>query len=112
MDMIYIGATPNDEECAQVSEHTDYMPQMRAELRAYKNQLTRMYPPPEGGDARFDIKWERHDFGTYGEVVARFDGENDAEIEWAMSAELGAETWDDQARDELAAAGFPPEVTL
>ena len=107
-EILYIGASPSNEDCAQVSTHRDYMPQMRAELYAYQRQLERTYPPPKSAEYR--IKWENHEFGRYGEVVAVFDPNDPYEVEWALMSEYGCEDWDDKALEDLAAAGFPLEL--
>jgi len=94
-DYITIGSSPNNEECVQVGS-ADYKNRMRTECNVYKRQLERTYPGVE-----FGIKGFEHDFGTYFEVVAYFDTENETEVDAAFGAELGADTWDDQAREEL-----------
>lgn len=49
MDFIDIGTTPYDEDCTQVSRDRDYLPRMKLEAKAYREQLERMFPPPYDG---------------------------------------------------------------
>ena len=45
--------------------------------------------------------------GSYLEVQVRFDDEDEAQTEWAFMIENDLpEAWDDQARAELAEAGY------
>ncbi len=104
-DYIYIGCSPVEEECVQVSSTVDYLPAMRAELAIYKRQLERTYPTDTGG--YFSIKWSGHDFGTYGEVVAVYDSDDDAQTDWAYGTEEGCDYWDAIAIAERRAAGLP-----
>lgn len=110
MEFMYVGAAPHEEECVQVSSTHDYLPAMRRELAAYSRQLTRVFPPPEG--ACFTVKWESHDFGSYGEVVAKFDPQNQAHVDWALAAELGCDHWDALARAELGLAPVEHEAPV
>jgi hypothetical protein len=50
---------------------------------------------------------KRHEFGSYLEVQVRFDDDDEHQTHWAfmIEAEL-PELWDDEARAELAAAGY------
>lgn len=105
-DYLSIGSAPCDEECAQVGS-PDYSTQARIECRAYMEQLRRLYPEPQGG--YFKLKSFPHDFGSYYEVVAVYDDEDEEATEWALGAEYGAEKWDAEARfyltsEKLAAA--------
>lgn len=106
MPSIAIGCSPYEEDCVQVSSKVDYMPQMRKELAAFKSQLERTYPPPEG--CYFTIKWANHDFGRYGEVHAAYTSDLDKRaLDWALNAEDSVEKWDEQARKELGLAESP-----
>lgn len=102
MPRVEIGCSPNEEDCVQVSSTKDYIEDMRIELTAYKNQLTRAFPPPEG--CFFEIRWHPHDFGRYGEVAANYTSDNNqVHVDWAYDAEAGCNNWDEQASKELAA---------
>ena len=108
-DFINIGSTPCNEECASVgSDH--YSTYAKIECRAYIAQLQRLYPEPECG--YFKIKSFPHDFGTYYEVVAVYDEEDEESTKWAFDAESGAEEWDDQAREYLLAERLRVAETL
>jgi hypothetical protein len=109
MDMrteLELGATPCDEDCAQVGAD-DYSTRATAECRAYINQLYRVlaekgYTPdkiPQG--FRLRVKANRHDLGTYHEVVASFE---DDEESWGIALFLDQNSpasWDDAAKAEL-----------
>lgn len=95
-----IGSTPCDEECAQVGSE-GYAAKARRESRAYINQLRRVYgPEPEG--ARLTMKAFPHDHGTYHEVVVEYDASSEAARIYAFKAEVGLDTWDDEALKELS----------
>jgi len=99
-DYLSIGSAPCDEECAQVGS-PDYSTQARIECRAYMEQLRRLYPEPQGG--YFKLKSFPHDFGSYYEVVAVYDTEDEEPTNWAFDAEAGAENWDEEALQYLLA---------
>ena len=102
---IEIGATPYDEECAQVGE-PNYRQLARIECNAFIAQLRRMFgPEPEGAQLR--VKSFSHDFGSYHEVVCYFDPDNEASTEYAFQCEgEGPAEWDQQARQELSTSRF------
>lgn len=99
-EYLSIGSTPCCEECASVGE-PDYSTYARIECRAYMAQLQRLYPEPAKG--YFKVKSFGHDFGTYYEVVAVYDPEDEEATSWAFDAEAGAETWDEEALQYLLA---------
>lgn len=114
VETIEIGASPCDEQCAQVGE-PDYPERSRAECRAFVNQIKRvMGEPPEG--AGLFIKSNAHDYGTYREVAVKVGGmlspdAREKALEYAYRCESDSPTaWDEEARAELAAAGFPVRV--
>lgn len=116
VETIEIGSAPCEEQCAQVKAF-DYPQRGRAECRAYINQIRRvMGEPPEG--ANLFIKSNPHDFGTYLEVVAKVGGPLSQEarekaLDYAYRCESESPAnWDDEARAELAAAGYPVEVEV
>ena len=100
MDYLTLGATPSGEDCAQVGTN-GYATKARKECTAYKNQLERQFGSPPLG-AYLSIKGFPHDFGTYHEVVVRYD-ENDKEaVEYAFKLEGDSPAnWDDEAKKEL-----------
>lgn len=114
VETIDIGPGPCDEQCAQIGA-PDFAERNRAECRAFINQIRRVMGEPPEGVSLF-MKGNLHDFGTYREVVAKVSGIMDEEarekaLEYAYGCESGSPaTWDDEARMELAAAGFPVPV--
>lgn len=96
MHRIEVGSGPHEENLAQVRPDGLYLDQMTRELNAWREQLGRMYTPPEG--CSFKIQWSPHEFGKYGDVIAEAP---DAHADWAYGAERGAAVWDDLAREEL-----------
>ncbi len=101
MDYLDLGPTPVEEGCEQVGTPS-YDPILaRAECAAYIAQLKREFgPPPEG--ARLSISTNPHDFGTYHEVVVRFDDTFLQAVEYAFKLESESPgNWDETARKEL-----------
>lgn len=88
-DYLEIGCTPVEEPCFPVGHEL-----ARKECFVYKAQLERAYPGVE-----FQVRANRHDFGTYYEVAAYFDSD-DADAK-AYDAECGCEYWDDKAKRSL-----------
>ena len=101
-DYVCIGSSPAYEDCAQVGSD-DYFEKSRIELRAFRNQLIRVFgEPPYGAELR--IKAFPHDFGTYHEVVCYFDDSEPESVEYAFRVENHApENWDTEALWEIAA---------
>jgi hypothetical protein len=99
-DFVYIGSTPCDEPCEQVGSSYNGE-KARKECRAFINQLLRMFgPEPEGAELK--IKLERHDFGSYPEVVCYFDDEKQESVDYAFKCEgESPANWDLQAVIEL-----------
>ena len=105
-DYYEIGATPIEEECASVGQ-ADYARRARIECRALINQLYRELPADAADFIELRIKAHGHDFGTYYEVVAYFDDEDEHAESLAMQAGDNLPyQWDDAARAELTAAGY------
>ncbi len=95
----YVGSSPYDEDCVQVEPGEDYLPKMRRELSAYKHQLERIYPHFKG---YIRTKWERHDFGKYGELVIYFKKTAPGEPTWEDVVENLPANWDNEALTEIA----------
>ena len=93
-DVIYLGSTPSNEDCAQVGS-PDYPERSRAECRAFITAIKRVCgEPPEG--ARLTIKSESHDFGTYREVAIIFDGTSKEAADYADKVDRHAPaTWEE-----------------
>lgn len=87
---INIGSSPYNEDCVQVGQHA-YLNAMLVECNVYKVQLMRLFP-----GAKFKVKANGHDFGTYYEVYVDFDGSEDA-----YKAEDGCATWDEESQAAL-----------
>lgn len=106
IDYVFIGATPCEEECAQVGEE-DYGPRSRKECRVYVEQIRRHFAAKgvQIPDGMLVIKRESHDFGSYLEVACRVDGSaEDAEAQYDLAYRIEAEgptTWDDEAKAQL-----------
>jgi hypothetical protein len=100
-EYLELGPVPCDEKCEQVGPDCDYG-RMSAESREYANQLYRMFPGAEDANCSFGVKSFPHDFGSYKEVVVRFDSDDEKSVEFAFNVEnnLPAE-WDEQARVAL-----------
>lgn len=79
-----IGVTPHDESCAQVGS-PDYAQRAKQECARFMEQIRKHYPEPEHGYLR--IRSNPHDFGTYYEVAAYFDDEDEESTTWAYDIE-------------------------
>ncbi len=91
---IELGATPSDEDCAQVGSD-DYSEKSRAEARRYIAQLNRMFPVMPAG-CYFARKGFPHDFGTYHEIVIYFNEDDEEQSDFAYSIEDKLpHKWDD-----------------
>lgn len=94
-----LGPTPAGEECCQLGKHD--MQMHRIEVRAYINQLKRMFPN-ETPDAYFIPKREEHDFGTYYEAAVKYNENDEKAVDFAFKVEGNLpEHWDDEAKAEL-----------
>jgi hypothetical protein len=87
MDMLELGSAPAEEDCVSVTDKEDYMQAMREECRRYKALLESLFPVPDNVDACFAIKSYPHDFGTYMEVVVKFDNYDEKAIDFAFHVE-------------------------
>ena len=81
---ITIGSCPSNEPCAQLGEE-DNRQRARLECGRFAEQIRRHYPEPEHG--YLITKGFSHDFGTYFEVCAVFDDEDDISSNWAYEVE-------------------------
>jgi len=100
MDYLSIGSTPSNETCAQVGTD-NYLERAKKECTAYKNQLERHFQNfPDG--CWLSIKGFPHDFGTYYEVVAKYDEDDETATKFAYDIENNSPTnWDNEAKKEL-----------
>ncbi len=100
LDYLHIGASPVEEDCAQVGSDC-YRERSWKECKAFAGQLLRQFGEPPLG-ARITVKRFQHDFGEYREVCVVFDDTVEKELEYALKLE--SETpmkWDTEARKEL-----------
>jgi hypothetical protein len=96
-----IGASPYDEDCAQVGT-VDYYDKSKAEMTAYINQLNRLFSDAESKGIDFKIKRFYHDFGTYGEVCMYWNIDNEISDQYVYIIESNLPaTWDREALQEL-----------
>jgi len=104
MSHITIGSSPYGENCAQLGS-SGYEERARVECRSLRNQLVRVYREAHDGldpECRLTIMPHAHDFGTYYEVAAEFDDDNEAAVHAAYWIEANVpEWWDDAAREDL-----------
>lgn len=88
-DYLSIGIVPHAEDCTQNNPNTDYLPAQRREASLFAQQIRRYYPEPENG--YLAVKRFPHDFGSYYEVCAVFDDEDEAATNWAYDIEAERE---------------------
>lgn len=101
MDYVYLAPSPIEEDCAQVGE-PDFRKKATKEMTAFCNQLYRQFPNSMEMGIRFRIKWQDHDFGQYGEVVATYDMNDDEAMNLAYEIENNLpEHWDKEAIQEM-----------
>jgi hypothetical protein len=84
-DYIYLGPVPANEPCTQTTDD-QYGVKAYAECSRYRDLLKRAYSEAHDGrecPARIMVKGESHDFGTYYEVVCKFDANDHAQCEAA-----------------------------
>lgn len=100
MNYIEFDTVPLEEECVQLKKTgTDY-DRMIAEANAFKGQLKRMFPPPPGCKIR--VAAVPHDFGSYYEVRAYYNQNDEEATNWAYNIEANLPNhWDEEARKEL-----------
>lgn len=107
MNYIELGPVPAEESCAQVGA-PDYERDARRECGVYKRMLERMFPVPEGVEARFTVRKYPHDFGSYFEVCVAYGsrdghGISSAPSDYAFHVESESPLhWDAIAQYELA----------
>ena len=93
-DHIELGPCPAEEDCAQVGT-PDYGERSRQECARYIERLRQVLgPEPDGAALR--VKSFTHDFGTYREVVCRYDDDNPDATAYAWRCEAEAPgRWED-----------------
>jgi hypothetical protein len=73
-DFISIGCTPASEDCVQVSNTEYYMDKMLAQCNRYKEMLQAKFA--DCNKVTIAVKTFPHDFGSYAEVVVKYDNED------------------------------------
>ena len=97
--------TPSGEQCAQVGS-INYGQNARKEGRALINLIKREFGEPPTG-VSLELKSNPHDFGTYLDVVIRYDGDSEEHESYALRVEADCpEYWDDEAKKELNESGY------
>lgn len=98
---VNIGSAPWDEDCARIGQE-NYTARTMNECAVFMRQIERYYPVPS--DSSLCIEANRHDFGTYYEVVAKGDSD------WAFAVEQDQfnklKNWDRKAMEELGLIGI------
>lgn len=100
VERLDIGPCPNGVSGVQVTDKVDYIDAMKHECRVYIKQLERVYGAEAAG-VRLAISSNSHDFGTYYDVVAKFDEDDETATAKAFEMEAGCEDWDEEAEKEL-----------
>ncbi|WP_199183719.1 hypothetical protein [Novosphingobium sp. HII-3] len=99
-----IGAVPYNEDCAQLGQTQNFDTINQMEVRLYRAAIIAVHGvPPEGVTLR--SKANRHDFGTYRELVAEItDAAQDDPVatEYINKVEDGVPSW--------LSAGFAPPI--
>lgn len=113
LESLTIGPAPWNEECAQVGCE-EYLDRSRKETSAFRRQILRHYPVPEGVDhAGVRVCSNPHEFGSYREVEVAFDPGSTQACAWAHQVEADPKAalarWDSLARTEL---GLVTEVAV
>jgi hypothetical protein len=91
-DFLEIGPSPPEEDCVQVGEE-DCSRRAKIECQHYIDALRKkLGEEPDG--ASLGIKSNSHDFGTYYEVVCRYDDDDPEAASYALKCESeGPKTW-------------------
>ena len=84
MEYFELGTTPTEEKCVQVSKTEDYLPAMEKEANRFKEMLQTKFEDFILGDMHLTIKRNSHDFGTYLDVILRYDQDDYAQAECAL----------------------------
>ena len=101
-DYIELGPVPANEDCAQVGQ-PNFHRDSTTEMDAYIQLLYRAFPKAEELNIFFVKKWFPHDFGTYGEVIAKYDADNEESTNYVFNVidkDLPGD-WDNEARKVL-----------
>ena len=93
-EYLELGSVPVDEDCVQVGSR-EYESQWKAEGNRYVALLKQKFPQHEQTGVRFVVMAFPHDFGTYHEVVAKYQKDSKGEdFAYFVEAHLPT-TWED-----------------
>ena len=98
-DELSVGPGPCEELCAQLGTET-YPERSRIECQVFKRMLARLFPIPDGVQAKLEIKLQEYEIGMYREVFVRSVGASG--WDYALQVEHGTpHEWDEVAHAEL-----------
>lgn len=83
IEYIDLSSSPIDEPPVQVNSEGNYTQEMRAECRRFAEQLRIIFPWAIDVGIDFVVKGSPHDFGTYYEVYARVNYDNEKAVDLA-----------------------------
>lgn len=102
MFQLELGPCPADEDAIQLRNNEDNSMQMRRQCQAWREQLFRtLQANRDHRDSHLKLKVKNtdHDFGTYYEVVAQCDDNDEAAVEAAFWLEENMPlAWDDDLK--------------
>lgn len=99
--IIDLGSCPCLESCSQLGSE-NYEFQAKRETKAYKAQLLRMFPIPEGLPVKYSISANQHDFGVYYSLILLFDSKDEAACDYVFLVDNSLpEEWDAEAKEKL-----------
>ena len=102
IERLEIGPTPAGEDCQQLGTPTYDHAAARRECQQFIEAIRRTCGEEPYG-ARLQITSNPHDFGTYLDVIVRYNDDHDAATEYAYHVEANApEHWTDEDRAALA----------
>jgi len=102
-DFVIIGSCPYGEDCAQVGQ-LNYSEVTKVEIAEFKRMVIEKFPQLNRADCKvkLTVKANGHDFGTYHELAAIFDDDDEDASDLAYDVEShGIEEWDEMAKDVL-----------
>lgn len=93
-NVVHIGTVPSDEPCAQTGRTPGWLTLQQLEASVYRTALIgRLGKEPEGACLR--LVTHGHDFGSYTELVLRYDSSKELAASYAEMAEHGLRRWGD-----------------
>lgn len=92
--IIHIGTVPGDEACAQTGITADWSTLQQLECSVYRAALIGRFGEEPAG-ACLGIVRHNHDFGSYHELVLKYDRHCEAAARYAEAVENGLRRWFD-----------------